>query len=87
MDALRLVELGNKYNIKRNTDAHTKEIEYEIESKEDAVACVISREGKIDYYVSGAYNSGSDFIPIEMETLMELKEFGELIIKFNNRGE
>lgn len=87
MDALRLVELGNRYIITRNVDADTQQIDYDIESKVSSIACSIDLESRIKYYVTGVYNSGSQYAEIEMDALMELKEFAELIIKFNDRGE
>lgn len=89
MDALRLIELSDEYYINRtiNTDSNTKKVEYKIQSKQDSVACFINMDEKIDYYVTDVDNSESQYAEIEMGALMELKEFAELIIKFNNRGE
>ena len=87
MDALRLMELGEEYVVEREINEYTNEIKYFIESRNSMVACRIDSEKNIDYYVTDVDNSVSQYAKIEMDALMELKEFAELIIKFNDRGE
>ena len=67
---LRLLELGEKYNIKQNTDNLT----YEINDYENELVAIIDGDD-VSYYVTGAYNSGIDYLDINMKALDELKEF------------
>lgn len=54
--------------------------EQESQIEGENVSAVIDSYG-VTYYVSGVYNSGTDYAEIDMNELMRLKEFCELLVK------
>ena len=73
---LELLSYGERFIITKNN-----ENEYEIESKITSLGAIINEKNEIKYYVTGCYNSGSDWKSIDIKEFMNLKEFCELMIK------
>lgn len=74
MDMLKIIDLAQRFTITKT------EQEYEIESNDSNIAASIDEEGEIQYFVTGVYNSGSDWFDINIEALDELKELCHLVI-------
>lgn len=55
--------------------------EYQIEDIEHGIAAVLddSDEKEIGYYVTGVYNSGTDWAEIDVDALLELKNLCEAL--------
>ena len=75
MDKLELLSLAKDYSVKKHDDG------YRIECKNADLAAYIDEDYEIEYYVTNVYNSCSDYAKIDMEELMTLQKFCELIIK------
>ncbi|MGX7328292.1 hypothetical protein [Enterococcus bulliens] len=76
MDVLKLLEISQRFIITKQDDGS-----YDIESNNSDVGSSIDKTGDIKYFLTGCYNSGSDWISIDVEALNELTELCELILK------
>lgn len=74
MDKLELLSLGKDFIVTKRDDG------YEVEASSD-LAAFISNDKKITYYVTGCYNSGSDWVDFDIDELTKLKKFCELMIE------
>ena len=74
MDKFELLALAKDFIVRRS------ECGYDVESKNsELVACV---EGKtLTFYLTNCYNSGTDYREIEIDELMKLKAFCELLME------
>lgn len=73
MDILELLALGKDFNVTK------KDGEFEVERGD--IAAVISKKGDVSYFITGAYNSGNDWLEIDMNEFKAVEKFCELIIK------
>ncbi len=73
-DKLELLSMADRFDVKKSGGR------FDIFHKEEELMATIDDKG-ITYYVTGAYNCGTDYLDINMEALMELKEFCEMMIK------
>ena len=73
---LDLIALSNNFRVTKDT----KNRKYEIESINDNLAASIDDQGKVTYYVTGCYDSGSDWLSFDEKEFEKLKEFCELMI-------
>ena len=73
MDVLELLALGRDFNVTK------KDGEFEVERGD--IAAVISKKGEVSYFITGAYNSGIDWLEIDMNEFKAVEKFCELIIK------
>lgn len=76
MNNLELLNLGKCFLVSRNPATKS----YEIQSKDSSLAAIITEEKIITYYVTGCYNSGIDWLDIDIEKLDELRKFCELMV-------
>lgn len=74
-DKLELLALSEKFSVVKKDDG------FEIECVNDTLAAFISKDNEITYYVTGCYDSGSDWIEFDIKELEELKKFCELMVK------
>lgn len=75
MDKLELLDLGKNFCVTKRDDG------FEVESTIDNIAAFISKDKTITYYVTGCYDSGSDWVSFDINELTKLKKFCELMIK------
>ena len=75
MDKLKLLALGQDFIINKKNEGYT------INDKKSNLEAFIKNDKKIKYYISGVYNSGVDYVEIDVERLSKLKEFCEMMIK------
>lgn len=75
MDILEILELSNRFKISKEDDT------FDIEHLTYDIGANISKSGIIKYYVTGCYNSGIDWLEVDMDGLMELKKLCELVVK------
>lgn len=68
----KLIELSKKYNVYCNL----QERKFEIEN----LACLLNEDGTTEFFITGIYNSGSDWEEINTEELEQLKEFVKLFV-------
>jgi len=75
MNSLELIKLAKKFNVTDNEE------EYMVEFNEfvSLGATIDKKTKEIAYYVTGAYDSGIDWLNIDMDKLKELKKFCELM--------
>lgn len=76
-EKLDLLSLSNSFRVTKDS----KNKKYEIESVNDSLAASIDEQGIITYYITGCYDSGSDWISFDEKEFEKLKEFCELMIK------
>lgn len=74
-DKLELLAYSKEFQIDKRDDG------YEIQTHYEDLAAFISNDKKITYYVTGCYNSGSDWISFDIKQLEKLKKFCELMVK------
>ena len=75
MEKLKLLSLGKNFKV----EEIAKDV-YDIQHINSELAATIDSDD-IKYYLTGCYNSAFDWIEIEINDLLELKEFCELMIK------
>jgi hypothetical protein len=75
--ALELIEYAKYFNVRKE-----KSETYYVEMKETDLAATIEGE-EITYYLTGCYNSGADWLDIDIEELCKLKKFCELMTQHN----
>lgn len=73
-EKLELLSMAEKYTVTKLTDG-----EYEVAQDDAELGAIINGQGMVKYYVTGVYNSGADWAEIEMDELMALKRFCELL--------
>ena len=73
-DKLELLSMADMFNVKKSGGR------FDIFPKGEELMATIEHNC-ITYYVTGAYNCGTDYIDINMKALMGLKEFCEMMIK------
>ena len=73
---LELLSMADDYKIQK-----TEQGGYIIENKVKGGLMASVENGFLDitYYVTGCYNSGVDYMPIDIEQLEELREFVRLL--------
>ena len=69
-NALRLMELSKNYSIRKVSNGN-----YEIMDEESDLACSIDKNNKVTFYVTGCYDSGIDWLSVDIERLDMLREF------------
>lgn len=74
---LELLALADMYRIVKSEEG------YFIYDDDNELCAFVygTNEECIEYYVSGCYNSGVDLVEINMEALIDLKRFCELMVK------
>ena len=75
-DKLELLSMAKQFMVSKRTDGG-----YDIDHKTENVAAVVFVNGEIQYYVTGIYNSGTDWEEIDIEALNDLKRFCEMMAK------
>lgn len=78
-NALRLMELSKNYCISQTTKGV-----YEITDNESDLACSIDKNNKVTFYVTGCYDSGRDWLDINIERLDMFREFIDKIKEEEN---
>ena len=78
-NALRLMELSKNYSIRKVSNGN-----YEIMDKECSLACSIDKNNKVTFYVTGCYDSGIDWLDINIERLDMFREFIDKIKEEEN---
>lgn len=76
MDKLELLRLGEEYLVTK-----VDENEYRVSEKNGDLCAFIRDDKSIEYCVGGVYNSGSEYVDIEMESLKKLEQFCNILIK------
>ena len=71
-DRLELLSIAKDFNITKNEKG-----EYEIYA--DGLGAIIDKNNIITYYMTGCYDSGIDWLEIDMLVLEKLKTFCELL--------
>lgn len=74
-EKLELLSYADKYHINKKSQDR-----YEIFAKDTDIVAVINKN-EITYYITGCYDSGIDWLEINMKAIEELKEFCNLMIK------
>jgi len=75
MDKLKLLDLGNDFIVEK------KENGYNVRTINSDLEAHIDFLNTITYHLSGLYNNGSDSEEIDMENLLNLKEFCEIMVE------
>ena len=74
---LDLLELAKEFTVKKEEDGSYSVCFSGEEYADSEVCAYIENNGSVRYYVTGVYNSGSDFAEIDITALEKLKEFCE----------
>ena len=74
-DILKLISLADRFKVIEKSDG------YEIESKNSDLGAYIYKDNKIEYFVTGVYNSGLNWAEIEINELLKLKKFCESMVE------
>lgn len=77
-EKLELLSMAKTFKVKKNEYNPGYEVRHRNAS---LCADILDNTLEIKYYVSGVYNSGIDYAEIDMDALMELKKFCEMMIK------
>lgn len=75
-DKLNLLSFVEKFKVEKCEDDT-----FRIEHKDGYVGAYINSDETIEYYITGCYNSGVDWVEIDVEALFELKKFCGLMIE------
>lgn len=75
-DKLELLSMEKKFTVSKRNDGG-----YDVDHKTEDIGAVIYVNGEIQYFVTGIYNSGTDFAEIDIEALNDLKRFCEMMAK------
>lgn len=67
---LKLLSAAKEYEIERRSDAG-----YDVVDAEHSLAAFVPDDGETKYYVTGVYNSGSDWQEIDVKALGRLRGF------------
>lgn len=81
MDKLELLNLSKNFCVTKKDKTQWSDSGYEVETMNSNLGAFISDDKKITYYVTGCYDSGSDWIDFDIDELTKLKKFCELMIK------
>jgi hypothetical protein len=76
MNTLQLLEISQRFTITKNEDNS-----FDIESKKYEVGASIDIKSNVTFYRTNCYNSGSNWLDIDIEGLNELQTLCELILK------
>ena len=74
-DKLELLSYSEKFKITKKDDG------YEIYHMKEDLGAFITNKNQITYYRTDCYDSGSDWLDININALQELKAFCELMVK------
>lgn len=74
-DKLELLSMAEQFMVRKSCDG------YCIEHKIENIGAVIYKNGEIKYFVTGIYNSGTDWEEIDIEALNDLKRFCEMMAR------
>jgi len=77
MKNLELLSMATDYVIQKNE--YSEEDCYEVYPPSGDLCATIDDNGNLGYFREGCYNSGTDSIEIDIEELLELKKFVELL--------
>ncbi len=75
-DKLELLSMAEQFMIRKSDDGY-----YDIDHKTENIGAVIYVNGEIKYFVTGIYNSGTDWEEIDIEALNDLKRFCEMMTR------
>ena len=75
-DKLELLSMAEQFMVSKRNDGG-----YDIDHKTENIGAVVFINGEIQYYVTGIYNSGTDWAEIDIEALNDLKRFCEMMAK------
>ena len=75
-DKLELLSMAEQFMVSKRNDGG-----YDIDHKTENVSAVVFINGEIQYYVTGIYNSGTDWAEIDIEALNDLKRFCEMMAR------
>lgn len=75
MNKLELLSYAEKFIVTKFSDG------YEIKDKNENVAAYIYSDNTIEYYVTDCYNSGTDYVEFDIEAVLNLKAFCELMME------
>ena len=75
-DKLELLSMAENFMVSKRNDGG-----YDIDHKKEDIGAVIYVNGEIQYFVTGIYNSGTDWAEIDIEALNDLKRFCEMMAK------
>lgn len=73
-DKLQLLSYAKDFQVIEKEDG------YEVLHIHEELSAFIDNENNITYYVTGVYNSGLDWVEIDVSELNKLKQFCELMI-------
>ena len=74
---LDLMALAKEFMVEKQEDGSYSVCFSDGEYADSEVCAYIDNNGSVNYYVTGVYNSGSDFAEIDITALEKLKEFCE----------
>lgn len=77
-DKLCFLSLAENFKVERNSDG-SYTIASLVNNDEDYALVATIENGVIDYCIKGIYNSGCDYVSVDMGTLEKLKEFVKLL--------
>lgn len=75
---LKFIEMSKDFEVKEVEDG-IYEIEFNNAKEYDITALVDTNKEKISYFVSGCYNSGMDWIEIDIERFNKMMAYVKLI--------
>lgn len=74
MNILDVMTLIKDFDVKKVNSG------YEIESKQEEISAFVDEKLDVEFYVTGVYNSGSDWAEINMEELRKLQDICKYIV-------
>lgn len=78
--ALTLLEKSKRISINKNNEGYTISTNYD--NYHPLITEYDTENKEWNYYVSGTYNCGSDYIKIDIDELNELKDFISMLESF-----
>lgn len=74
-EKLELLSLAKSFEVKKTSDG------FDVTMEGSELAACIAENGDIEYFRTGCYNSGCDWMEIPVDELQKLKNFCELLTK------
>ena len=73
IDKLELLKYGDRYRIEKEQDG------FRVDDYKMELGAFIKNNGEIEYYRTGCYDSGCDWLDIDLKAFKELEEFCNIL--------
>ena len=78
-DSLKFLAEFSRYDVKKLDYDDDPDYEYEITDSQSDIVALVDHNGKVDFKVSGVYNSGCNYADIDVVALDKFRKFVDTI--------